>query len=96
MVGGTGIEPVAFPVSGGRSPAELTARQAGGVPREAPAAAQAGCRPRGWRAILGDTVHADGLPTPQRYWSMLAIAVGIGVSVLDASVANVALPTIAR
>src|SRR5580704_5930523 len=41
-------------------------------------------------------VHLDGLPTPQRYWSMLAIAIGIGMSVLDASVANIALPTIAR
>jgi DHA2 family multidrug resistance protein-like MFS transporter len=41
-------------------------------------------------------VHPDGLPTPQRYWSMLAIAIGIGMSVLDASVANIALPTIAR
>jgi MFS transporter, DHA2 family, multidrug resistance protein len=41
-------------------------------------------------------VHPDGLPTPQRYWSMLAIAIGIGMSVLDSAVANVALPTIAR
>jgi DHA2 family multidrug resistance protein-like MFS transporter len=40
-------------------------------------------------------VHPDGLPTPQRYWSMLAIALGIAMSVLDAAVANVALPTIA-
>ncbi len=41
-------------------------------------------------------VHPDGLPTPQRYWSMLAIAIGIGMSVLDSSVANIALPAIAR
>jgi DHA2 family multidrug resistance protein-like MFS transporter len=40
-------------------------------------------------------VHPDGLPTPQRYWSMLAIALGVAMSVLDAAVANVALPTIA-
>ena len=41
-------------------------------------------------------VEADGLPTPRRYWSMLAIAIGITMAVLDSSVANVALPTIAR
>ena len=41
-------------------------------------------------------VYPDGLPTPQRYWSMLAIAIGITVSVLDSSVANIALPSIAR
>ena len=40
-------------------------------------------------------VHPDGLPVPQRYWSMLAIAIGIAMSVLDSAVANVALPTIA-
>lgn len=38
----------------------------------------------------------DGLPTPQRYWAMLAIAVGITMSVLDGAIANVALPTMAR
>jgi DHA2 family multidrug resistance protein-like MFS transporter len=42
------------------------------------------------------TVYPDGLPTPQRYLSMLAIALGITMSVLDGAVANVALPTIAR
>jgi DHA2 family multidrug resistance protein-like MFS transporter len=41
-------------------------------------------------------IYDDGLPTPQRYWSMLAIALGISMSVLDASVANIALPSIAR
>ncbi|HEX2941118.1 MAG TPA: MFS transporter [Rhodopila sp.] len=41
-------------------------------------------------------MHPDGLPTPQRYLSMLAIALGITMSVLDSAVANVALPTIAR
>ena len=40
--------------------------------------------------------EADGLPTPRRYWSMLAIALGITMAVLDSSVANIALPTIAR
>ena len=37
----------------------------------------------------------DGLPTPQRYWAAMTLLVGIGLSVLDASMANVALPTIA-
>lgn len=37
----------------------------------------------------------DGLPLPSRYWAILAIALGILVSVLDGAIANVALPTIA-
>ena len=37
----------------------------------------------------------DGLPTPRRYWSILAIALAIVLSVLDGTIANVALPTIA-
>lgn len=41
-------------------------------------------------------IHPDGLPKPQRYWAMLAIAVGITMAVLDSSVANIALPAIAR
>ena len=38
----------------------------------------------------------DGLPIPQRYGAILAIALGITVSVLDGAIANVALPTIAN
>jgi DHA2 family multidrug resistance protein-like MFS transporter len=38
---------------------------------------------------------ADGLPMPQRLWAMLTIGLAIAVSVLDTSIANVALPTIA-
>jgi MFS transporter, DHA2 family, multidrug resistance protein len=38
----------------------------------------------------------DGLPTPQRYWAMLTIGLAITMSVLDSSIANVALPTIAK
>ena len=41
-------------------------------------------------------VRPDGLPRAQRTWSALAIWLGIAVSVLDSSVANVALPQIAR
>lgn len=40
--------------------------------------------------------YSDGLPLPQRYWAMLAIAIAIAMTVLDAAVANVALPTIAH
>ena len=39
---------------------------------------------------------SDGLPVPQRYGAIFAIALGITVSVLDGAIANVALPTIAR
>jgi len=38
----------------------------------------------------------DGLPVPQRYWSMLTLMVGLAMSVLDTAIINVALPTIAR
>lgn len=38
----------------------------------------------------------DGLPAPQRGWAMLAIGLAIMMAVLDGSIANVALPTIAR
>ncbi len=36
------------------------------------------------------------MPAPLRYWSMLAIGLGITMAVLDSVVANIALPTIAR
>lgn len=42
------------------------------------------------------TPEADGLATPQRYWAMLVIALTIMMAVLDGSIANVALPTIAK
>jgi len=38
---------------------------------------------------------SDGLPTPQRYWGILTIALGLTMAVLDGAIANVALPTIA-
>jgi DHA2 family multidrug resistance protein-like MFS transporter len=44
----------------------------------------------------GSAVHPDGLPVPRRYWSMAAIALAITMSVLDSTIVNVALPTIAR
>jgi len=42
------------------------------------------------------TSEGDGLPTPRRQWATLAILLGISLAVLDGSIANVALPTIAR
>jgi len=39
---------------------------------------------------------ADGLPVPRRYWAAIAMGLGITLAVLDASIANVALPTIAH
>jgi DHA2 family multidrug resistance protein-like MFS transporter len=38
----------------------------------------------------------DGLPVPRRYWAILATILAITMSVLDSSIANVALPSIAR
>jgi DHA2 family multidrug resistance protein-like MFS transporter len=40
--------------------------------------------------------HPDGLPVPRRYWAVAAIALAITMSVLDSTIVNVALPTIAR
>jgi len=46
---------------------------------------------------MSDPAQArDGLPLPQRYWAVTAIALAIILSVLDGAIANVALPTIAR
>jgi len=46
------------------------------------------------------TVHhpgaPDGLPVPRRYWAIAAIVLSICMSVLDSTITNVALPTIAR
>ncbi|CAN7464875.1 MFS transporter [Trinickia sp. LjRoot230] len=38
----------------------------------------------------------QGLPTPERYWAIVVIALGLTLAVLDSAIANVALPTIAR
>jgi DHA2 family multidrug resistance protein-like MFS transporter len=42
------------------------------------------------------TEHPDGLPTPRRYFSILAIALAITMAVLDGAIVNVALPQITR
>ncbi len=40
--------------------------------------------------------HADGLPTPARYYAMATIILGIAMSVLESTIVNLALPAIAR
>ncbi|MFZ3034564.1 MAG: MFS transporter [Parvibaculum sp.] len=42
------------------------------------------------------TIYSDGLPLPQRRLAVLSIALAITMAVLDGSIANIALPTIAR
>jgi DHA2 family multidrug resistance protein-like MFS transporter len=45
--------------------------------------------------VAQTTTEQDGLPTPQRYWAAGTIWLALTLSVLDGSIANVALPTIA-
>ncbi|MEO8811722.1 MAG: MFS transporter [Caulobacteraceae bacterium] len=40
--------------------------------------------------------EADGLAAPARTWAVASVALAIGMTVLDSSIANVALPAIAR
>ncbi|GHD43990.1 MFS transporter [Thalassobaculum fulvum] len=41
------------------------------------------------------TESPDGLDTPRRYWAWATILLGVTLAVLDSSMANIALPTIA-
>ena len=45
--------------------------------------------------IVGDT-EWNGLPMSRRLWAILAVTFGVALSVLDGTIANVALPTIAH
>ena len=54
---------------------------AGPGPQAAPAAAK--------------PAAADGLPKPRRFWAALTVVVAMSLAVLDSTIANVALPTIA-
>ena len=38
----------------------------------------------------------DGVPAPRRLWAIITIALGLMMAVLDGSIANLALPTLAR
>ena len=51
--------------------------------------------PAGSRGSAPGLPLPDGLPHPQRAWATATIALGILLAVVDASIANVALPTIA-
>jgi len=44
----------------------------------------------------GPNLAEDGLPLPQRHWSMLTLMVGLAMSCLDTAIVNVALPAIAK
>ncbi|WP_454688078.1 MFS transporter [Achromobacter aloeverae] len=44
----------------------------------------------------GKAAVQDGLPTPRRYWAASVVLLGISLSVLDSTIANVALPTISH
>jgi DHA2 family multidrug resistance protein-like MFS transporter len=74
----------------------LTGRLSGDIDRRASFLAAHG---RGSFAGLAAGAAAepeDGLPLPARYWAILTIAIAVGMTVVDGTVANVALPTIAR
>jgi DHA2 family multidrug resistance protein-like MFS transporter len=43
-----------------------------------------------------DGAYPDGLPIPRRYWAIAATVLATSMSVLDSSIANVALPSIAH
>ena len=45
---------------------------------------------------LAAPAHADGLPVPRRYWAIATIILAITMTVLDSTVVNVALPSLAR
>ena len=66
----------------------------GAPPGPPPAAAGPGAEASG--ATPPPPSTPDGLPQPARRWAMVCILIGIGLSVLDTSVINLALPTIAR
>lgn len=42
------------------------------------------------------TLPADGLPVPRRHWALAGLWIGMAMSVLDSSIVNIALPSIAR
>ncbi|GAB2176217.1 MFS transporter [Dongia sp. agr-C8] len=47
------------------------------------------------RTAAPPAAEADGLPTPRRYWAMVAVLTAFVLVVLDIAIANLALPTIA-
>ena len=47
-------------------------------------------------AQASEFAQPDGLPVPRRYWSVAAIILALSMTVIDSTIVNVALPTIAR
>ena len=45
---------------------------------------------------LAAPAHADGLPVPRRYWAIAALILATTMTVLDSTIINVALPSLAR
>ncbi len=50
----------------------------------------------GTEAAISEPAHPDGLPTPRRYWAMLAGILTTALIVLDGTLLNVALPQVAK
>ena len=46
--------------------------------------------------LPSSTNYQDGLPTPQRYWAAAGLLLVIMIGVIDTSITNIALPTIAK
>ena len=51
--------------------------------------------PEADRLTAQTTMASNGLPRPQRHWAIAVILIGILMSVLDTSIVNIALPTLA-
>src|SRR5262245_41590633 len=47
-------------------------------------------------AAAASAAIPDGLPIPRRYWAIAVIILAIAMSVLDSTIVNIALPSIAR
>ena len=48
----------------------------------------------GPKLVLKTSLATDGLNQPQRFWAILTTGIAIFMTVVDSSIANVALPTI--
>lgn len=53
-------------------------------------------QPQRQSSALKPAQGSAGLPKPRRYWAVAAILLAITISVMDASIANLALPTISK
>ena len=45
---------------------------------------------------IATTDTTDGLPNPRRIWAVIAASLALIMSVLDANIVNVVLPTLSR